>query len=113
MTPTAMGPSAKYFNTYALMNAMAIYKGQRSVDNNKRVFLLTRSGFAGLQKYGAATWSGDIGTRWEDFKAQISAGLNHSLSGNPYWTMDIGGFCVEKRYERRKRVRRILKNGVN
>ena len=102
MTPTAMGPSAKYFNTYALMNAMAIYKGQRSVDNNKRVFLLTRSGFAGLQKYGAATWSGDIGTRWEDFKAQISAGLNHSLSGNPYWTMDIGGFCVEKRYERAK-----------
>jgi alpha-D-xyloside xylohydrolase len=99
-TPTALGPSAKYFNTYALVNAMAIYNGQRSVDPDKRVFLLTRSGFAGLQSYSTATWSGDIGARWEDLKAQISAGLNYSLSGIPYWTMDIGGFCVESRYVR-------------
>ena len=97
-TPTALGPSTKYFNTYALMNAMAIYNGQRSVDPNKRVFLLTRSGFAGLQRYSTATWSGDIGTRWEDMKAQIPAGLNYAISGIPYWTMDIGGFCVENRY---------------
>jgi alpha-D-xyloside xylohydrolase len=96
--PTALGPSTEYLNTYALMNAHAIYNGQRSVDPNKRVFLLTRSGFAGLQRYSTATWSGDIGTRWEDMKAQISAGLNFSLSGIPYWTMDIGGFCVERRY---------------
>ncbi|MDR0430422.1 MAG: DUF5110 domain-containing protein [Tannerellaceae bacterium] len=102
MNPTAMGPSAKYFNTYALMNAMAIYNGQRAADNNKRVFLLTRSGFCGLQKYGAVTWSGDVGTCWEDYKAQIPAGLNHSMAGNPYWTMDIGGFCVQKRFERAK-----------
>lgn len=96
--PTALGPSAEYFNAYALMNAEAIYNGQRSVDNNKRVFLLTRSGFAGLQRYSTATWSGDIGTRWEDMKAQITAGLNFAVSGIPYWTMDIGGFCVENRY---------------
>ncbi len=96
--PTALGPSTEYFNTYALMNAEAIYDGQRSVAPNKRVFLLTRSGFAGLQRYSTATWSGDIGTRWEDMKAQISAGLNFSVSGIPYWTMDIGGFCVEDRY---------------
>lgn len=96
--PTALGPSAEYFNAYALMNAEAIYNGQRSVDNNKRVFLLTRSGFAGLQRYSTATWSGDIATRWEDMKAQITAGLNFSVSGIPYWTMDIGGFCVENRY---------------
>ncbi len=96
--PTALGPSTEYFNTYALMNAEAIYNGQRDVAPNKRVFLLTRSGFAGLQSYSTATWSGDIGTRWEDMKAQISAGLNFSLSGIPYWTMDIGGFCVEDRY---------------
>lgn len=102
MTPTALGPSTKYFNAYALMNAEAIYDGQRGVDPNKRVFLLTRSGFAGLQRYSTATWSGDIGTRWEDMKAQISAGLNFSISGVPYWTMDIGGFCVEKRYEQAK-----------
>jgi alpha-D-xyloside xylohydrolase len=97
-TPTALGPSTKYFNAYALMNAEAIYNGQRNADPNKRVFLLTRSGFAGLQRYSTATWSGDIGTRWEDMKSQISAGLNFAMSGIPYWTMDIGGFCVEGRY---------------
>ena len=96
--PTALGTSTEYFNTYALMNAEAIYDGQRSVAPNKRVFLLTRSGFAGLQRYSTATWSGDIATRWEDMKAQISAGLNFAVSGIPYWTMDIGGFCVEDRY---------------
>jgi alpha-D-xyloside xylohydrolase len=103
-TPTALGPSTKYFNTYALMNAEAIYDGQRSVEPNKRVFLLTRSGFAGLQRYSTATWSGDIGTRWEDLKSQISAGLNYAMSGIPYWTMDIGGFCVEGRYEKAQKI---------
>lgn len=97
-TPTALGPSAKYFNTYALMNAMAIYQGQRSAEPDRRVFLLTRSGFAGLQRYSTATWSGDIAARWEDLKAQIPAGLNFAMSGIPYWTFDIGGFCVENRY---------------
>ncbi|MBO5380516.1 MAG: DUF5110 domain-containing protein [Bacteroides sp.] len=96
--PTALGPSDQYFNAYALVNADAIYNGQRSADPDKRVFLLTRSGFAGLQRYSTATWSGDIATRWEDMKAQISAGLNFAVSGIPYWTMDIGGFCVENRY---------------
>lgn len=96
--PTYLGPSAKYFNAYALANAEAIYDGQRSVNPDDRVFLLTRSGFAGQQRYSTATWSGDIGTRWEDMKAQISAGLNFAMSGIPYWTMDIGGFSVENRY---------------
>lgn len=98
--PTAIGSSTEFLNTYSLVNADAIYNGQRAENPNKRVFLLTRSGFAGLQRYSTATWSGDIGTRWEDMKAQISAGLNFALSGIPYWTMDIGGFCVEHRYER-------------
>lgn len=97
--PTALGSSTRYYNTYALVNAEAIYDGQRSKNPNNRVFLLTRSGFAGLQRYSTATWSGDIGTRWEEMKAQISAGLNFALSGIPYWTMDIGGFCVENRYK--------------
>ena len=96
--PTALGPSDRYFNAYALMNAQAIYEGQRSEDPDTRVFLLTRNGFAGLQRYSTASWSGDIGTRWEDMKSQISAGLNFSLSGIPYWTQDVGGFSVEKRY---------------
>lgn len=96
--PTALGPSTEYFNAYALENAEAIYDGQRSVMPNKRVFLLTRSGFAGLQRYSTATWSGDIGTRWEDMRAQMTAGLNYSMSGIPFWGMDIGGFCSESRY---------------
>lgn len=98
MNPTYAGPADKYFNAYALMNAEAIYDGQRGVDPDKRVFLLTRSGFSGQQRYSTATWSGDIGTRWEDMEAQIAAGLNFAMSGVPYWTMDIGGFCVEDRY---------------
>lgn len=97
--PTALGPSTKYFNAYSLVNAEAIYDGQRSVNPNDRVFLLTRSGFSGIQRYSTAVWSGDIGTRWEDMKSQITAGLNFAMSGIPYWTMDIGGFCVESRYE--------------
>ena len=96
--PTALGTSAEYFNAYALVNAEAIYNGQRSVAPDKRVFLLTRSGFAGLQRYSTATWSGDIGTRWEDMRAQMTAGMNYSLSGLPFWGMDQGGFCVESRY---------------
>ena len=96
--PTALGSSTEFFNAYSIVNADAIYNGQRGVDPDKRVFLLTRSGFAGLQRYSTATWSGDIATRWEDMKAQISAGLNFAISGIPYWTMDIGGFCVENRF---------------
>ncbi len=110
--PTALGTSTEFFNAYALMNAQAIYEGQRGtwkqIVNSKssnrqlgeapRVFLLTRSGFAGLQRYSTATWSGDIGTRWEDMRAQMSAGLSYSLSGVPFWGMDQGGFCVENRY---------------
>ncbi|MGN6292728.1 MAG: TIM-barrel domain-containing protein [Chitinophagaceae bacterium] len=100
MSPTALGTAAEYLNAYPLQNAKGIYEGQRSVDPDKRVFLLTRSGFAGSQRYAASIWSGDIASRWEDMKAQISAGLNFSLSGLPYWTMDIGGFSVEPRYEK-------------
>ncbi len=100
MSPTALGTAAEYLNAYPLQNAKGIYEGQRSVDPDKRVFLLTRSGYAGSQRYAATIWSGDIATRWEDMKAQISAGINFSLSGLPYWTMDIGGFSVERRYEK-------------
>ena len=96
--PTALGTSTEYFNAYSIVNADAIYNGQRSVNPNQRVFLLTRSGFAGEQRYSTATWSGDIGTRWEDMRAQMTAGLNYSASGLPFWGMDQGGFCVENRY---------------
>ncbi|WP_207535160.1 TIM-barrel domain-containing protein [Desertivirga arenae] len=99
-TPTFLGSSTRYFNGFALANAKGIYEGQRSVNPNSRVFILTRSAYAGLQRFGAATWSGDISARWHDMKDQIAAGLNFSMSGLPFWTMDIGGFAVEKRYEK-------------
>ena len=94
LTPTALGPSTEYLNAYSIVNADAIYNGQRSVDPDKRVFLLTRNGFAGLQRYSTATWSGDIGTSWTDMRMQMAAGLDFSMSGIPFWGMDIGGFSV-------------------
>ena len=101
---TALGTSTEYFNAYSIVNADAIYNGQRSVNPNQRVFLLTRSGFAGEQRYSTATWSGDIGTRWEDMRAQMTAGMNYSLSGLPFWGMDDGGFCVENRFVRAQQL---------
>lgn len=98
MSPTALGPGAKYFNAYSLVNSKSVYEGQRRSSPDKRVFILTRSAYAGQQRYGAATWSGDIVSRWSDLKDQIASGVNFSLSGIPYWTMDIGGFAVESRY---------------
>ena len=99
MTPLAQGSSAEYLNAYPMENAKGIYEGQRATNPDKRVFILTRSAFAGSQHYGAAVWSGDISATWANMKDQIAAGINFSLSGVPYWTMDIGGFATEKRYQ--------------
>ena len=101
MGPTAIGPAAEFFNSYALKNAQAFYEGWKSFKPNVRPFLLTRSGFGGLQRYGAAIWSGDVASRWYDFRAQISAGVNASMSGIPNWTHDIGGFALEDRFASR------------
>ncbi|MFA5973784.1 MAG: TIM-barrel domain-containing protein [Lentimicrobiaceae bacterium] len=98
MNPTALGPGSKYFNAFSLEQASAVYEGQRKTSPDQRVYILTRSAFAGLQRYAAANWSGDIAARWHDMKAQIPCGLNFCISGIPYWTMDIGGFAVETRY---------------
>jgi alpha-D-xyloside xylohydrolase len=98
LTPNALGSSTEYLNAYALVNAQAIYEGQRSVDPDKRVFLLTRNGFSGLQRYSTASWSGDIGTSWTDMRMQMAAGLNYSMSGIPFWGMDIGGFSVMSKF---------------
>lgn len=98
MNPTALGSAARYFNAYALVQAQSVWEGQRDTDPGERVFILTRAAFAGLQRYGAANWSGDIASRWHDMKAQIPCGVSLSMSGIPWWTMDIGGFAVESRY---------------
>jgi alpha-D-xyloside xylohydrolase len=89
---TYLGPGEFYRLTYPLFVSKAIYEGQRNADPGKRVTILTRSAFAGQQRYGTINWSGDIGGNWDSFKRQIVAGLNYSLTGMPYWTTDIGGF---------------------
>ncbi len=89
---TAMGNGARYANLYPLMTTMAVYQGQRQAAQDKRVFILTRSAAAGMQRNAAAAWSGDIAANWHAFRRQIPAGLNYSISGLPYWTTDIGGF---------------------
>jgi alpha-D-xyloside xylohydrolase len=89
---TALGDGSKYANLFPLMTTAAIYDGQRSEPENKRVFILTRSAFVGMQRNAAAAWSGDTLTTFDTLKRQIPAGLNYSLTGLPYWTTDIGGF---------------------
>lgn len=87
-----LGKSEKYLNSYSLVDVRNVYLGQRKSIPEKRVFILTRSAFAGQQSYAASTWSGDIGTTFEVLKKQIPAGLNFCMSGIPYWTTDIGGY---------------------
>ncbi|MDG2529114.1 TIM-barrel domain-containing protein [Caulobacter endophyticus] len=99
MSPTALGPGAEYFNSYALEHTRGVYEGEIKDNPDVRPFILTRSGFGGLQRNASAVWSGDVVARWDDFRDQISAGVNLSMSGIPNWTTDIGGFSVEKRYE--------------
>jgi alpha-D-xyloside xylohydrolase len=89
---TFFGPGDFYRLTYPLFVSKAIYEGQRNTDPQKRVTILTRSAFAGQQRYGTINWSGDIGWNWDAFIRQVVAGLNYSLTGMPYWTTDIGGF---------------------
>ncbi|MBL4828075.1 MAG: DUF5110 domain-containing protein [Spongiibacteraceae bacterium] len=99
MGPTAVGSGAHYFNSYALPHAEGVYQGERETDPHQRAFILTRSGFGGLQRTPSAVWSGDVVARWSNLEEQISAGINVSLSGLPNWTFDIGGFSVEERYK--------------
>lgn len=89
---TYLGPGELVRNAYPLYETTAVYKGQRATSEDKRVVILTRSAFAGQQRNGTITWSGDISANWETLRNQIPAGLSFSMSGSPYWTTDIGGF---------------------
>jgi alpha-D-xyloside xylohydrolase len=90
----ALGSGARYANLYPLMTTSAVYEGQRSTSDQKRVFILSRSTFAGAQRNAITAWSGDVESNWLSFARQIPAGLNFELSGIPYWTTDIGGFII-------------------
>jgi alpha-D-xyloside xylohydrolase len=89
-----LGTFARYLNSYPLLDTEAVYNNQRKETDRKRVYILTRSTFAGQQRAAATTWSGDIGASWDVYKRQIAAGVNHSMSGIPYWTFDIGAFSL-------------------
>ena len=90
----AAGSGNRYLNAYPLLDTEAVYQGQRSASDKKRVFILSRSAFAGSQRNAVTAWSGDINSDWFSFRRQIPAGLNFSVSGVPYWTTDIGGFVL-------------------
>jgi alpha-D-xyloside xylohydrolase len=89
---TYLGSGDFYRLTYPLFVTRAVYEGQRETTSGKRVCILTRSAFAGQQRYGAINWSGDVGSTWDAFRRQIVGGLNYNITGLPYWTTDIGGF---------------------
>ncbi len=91
---TYLGSFRKVRNAFPLMTVGGLYKHQRSVSSDKRVFILTRSAFAGQQRYGADTWSGDVAASWDALRNQISGGLNFSLCGIPHFNSDIGGFFL-------------------
>jgi alpha-D-xyloside xylohydrolase len=101
MNPTALGSGARMANAYVLGSSRALYEGQRGADPDKRVFVLTRSAFAGSQRYASATWSGDVSSDWDSLRKQVAAGLNMALSGIPWWTTDVGGFAVPRRWSTR------------
>ncbi len=98
VAPTAAGTSARGLNAYPMLNASAVYEGQRAAAPDQRVAILTRSAYAGQQRYAGAIWSGDTTSTWTALAKQVPAALGYSLSGMPYWTMDIGGFAVPARF---------------
>lgn len=89
-----LGSWARYLNTFSLVMTNDLYKYWRKETSDRRAYILTRSTYAGQQRNAATTWSGDIGASWKVYHDQIPAGINHSMSGIPYWTFDIGAFVL-------------------
>ena len=100
--PTAMGPWRRVRNAFPLMAVGGVYDNQRAManGNDKRVLILTRSVFAGQQRYGSNTWSGDVQSNWNSLRNQVPAGLNFALTGNPNFNSDLGGFFANSYNER-------------
>ena len=94
MGRNSLGSWARYLNSYSLAMTDALYRDWRKETSLRRAYILTRSTFAGQQRNAATTWSGDIGASWDIYHRQIAAGVNHCMSGVPYWTFDIGAFVL-------------------
>lgn len=89
----ALGDFSRYLNAYTLMTTLGTYEGQRAT-SDKRALTLTRSAWAGAQRTAATSWSGDTQASWETLRHQVAGGVNVTVTGNPYWTQDTGGFFV-------------------
>ena len=85
-------PGEFYRNAYPNMVNHTVYNGLKKDQPDRNPMILTRSGFTGIQRYGAINWSGDVGNDWETLKRQIAGGLNLMATGQPWWTYDAGGF---------------------
>ena len=89
---TTMGTWRRMRNAFPLCTVSGVYEGQRATTSDKRVFIMTRSAFAGQQRYGSGLWSGDVASSWDMLRKQIPAGLNYTMTGCPNFNTDIGGF---------------------
>lgn len=85
-------PAEWYRNVYPLKVVRTVYEGLRRDQPDRLPVILTRSSFSGIQRYGAVTWSGDVGNDWETLRRQIAGGLGQMAAGLPWWTYDAGGF---------------------
>ncbi len=94
----ALGSFARYLTPYSLVHAGSVYDHQRATSSAKRVVILTRSAFAGQQRYATTLWPGDIWSSWGVFRNQVAGGLNTSAAGFPYWNTDIGAFISAPRF---------------
>lgn len=88
---TGMGSYRSVLNAYPIASVEGVYKKQLEV-SERRPLILTRSAYTGQQRTGANTWSGDVQSTWDDFRHQIPAGLGFTLTGNPNYNSDLGGF---------------------
>ena len=102
---THVGSYEEVQNPYSLEVTKVMYEERRKEFPEERVFNLTRSAYAGQQRYGATSWSGDVEASWEQLSEQIAAGLNFTMTGIPYWSHDIGGF-----FRDRKSINRTFDN---
>jgi len=100
-TARRMGPTGlPYFNSYPIAHVDGVHDHQVGDRPDIRPFILTRSAFGGIQRNSAAVWSGDVASRWDNLREQISAGINFSMSGDPNWSHDIGGYTMEERFQK-------------
>ena len=95
-SPTGMGSFRRVCNAYPFFTVKGVNERQRAADASRRVFIMTRSAYAGQQRFGANVWSGDVACSWPTLRRQIAAGIGFGLTGNPNYNTDIGGFFPQR-----------------